>query len=175
VILPWTEVRRSVVYESYRRGIAEVVFQHPFSGETTFSIKCDPQSVAVVAVTDRGQILVTRQYRPGPGQVMYELPGGFIEKEEDVLAAARRELSEETGYGGELEHVGQCYFDAYSNGIKNCVICRDARLRTSPAPDDEEQIDVTSLSVTDFRRVLRQGGLTDVDIGYMALDALGLL
>jgi 8-oxo-dGTP pyrophosphatase MutT (NUDIX family) len=42
-----------------------------------------------------------RQYRPAIGQVHFEIPAGVVDGgDPDLLAAARRELAEETGYGG---------------------------------------------------------------------------
>jgi 8-oxo-dGTP pyrophosphatase MutT (NUDIX family) len=59
-----------------------------------------PPWVNVVAVTTADQVVLIRQYRPGLGGVHYEIPAGVVENGEDVEAAARRELAEETGYGG---------------------------------------------------------------------------
>ena len=60
-----------------------------------------PTWVNVVAVTPDGRVVLVRQYRHGLGAVHYELPAGVCEPSDpDPLAAARRELLEETGYGG---------------------------------------------------------------------------
>jgi 8-oxo-dGTP pyrophosphatase MutT (NUDIX family) len=57
--------------------------------------------VNVVALTPDDQVLLVRQYRHGLGQVHYELPAGTTDAGETSLeGAARRELLEETGYGG---------------------------------------------------------------------------
>jgi 8-oxo-dGTP pyrophosphatase MutT (NUDIX family) len=57
--------------------------------------------VNVVAVTTDDQILLIRQYRHGIGQVHFELPAGTTDPGESSLEdAAKRELLEETGYGG---------------------------------------------------------------------------
>ncbi|HZM77488.1 MAG TPA: NUDIX hydrolase [Candidatus Limnocylindrales bacterium] len=56
------------------------------------------QTVAVVAVTEANEFVMVRQFRPGPGRVLLELPGGKVNDGEDPLKAAARELREETGY-----------------------------------------------------------------------------
>lgn len=120
-------------------------------------------------------LFFTRQFRPGPDKVLYELPGGYIECGEQVLAAARRELLEETGFGADLQYVGGCHYDAYSTAMKHCVVGRNAVIVSNPAPDEEEQIDVSIVPVSDIRQFLRQGLLTDIDMGYLALDFLDLV
>ncbi|MFI5720232.1 NUDIX domain-containing protein [Nocardia sp. NPDC051750] len=55
-------------------------------------------AVAVVAVDDEGRVVLIRQYRHPLGERLLELPAGLIDiAGEDPLAAARRELAEETG------------------------------------------------------------------------------
>lgn len=55
--------------------------------------------VNVIALTDEGEVLLVRQYRHGSGEVTLEIPGGLVDAEDaDPIAAARRELVEETGY-----------------------------------------------------------------------------
>ncbi|MEK6543191.1 MAG: NUDIX hydrolase [Elusimicrobiota bacterium] len=57
-----------------------------------------PEFVAIVATTADGRIILLRQYRHGVGKVTLAVPTGCIEKHETPLAAAKRELLEETGY-----------------------------------------------------------------------------
>ncbi|GAB3341186.1 NUDIX hydrolase [Larkinella ripae] len=59
-----------------------------------------PDWINVVAVTTEGQLVLIRQYRHGLSDVHYELCAGVAESGEDPLAAAQRELLEETGFGG---------------------------------------------------------------------------
>jgi ADP-ribose diphosphatase len=55
-------------------------------------------SVAVVALTGGGDLVLARQYRHPIRQVIYDLPAGRLDPGEDPLAGAARELAEETGY-----------------------------------------------------------------------------
>jgi 8-oxo-dGTP pyrophosphatase MutT (NUDIX family) len=60
-----------------------------------------PPWANVVAVTADDQLVLVRQYRPGLAAVHYEIPAGVVDaKDASPEAAARRELAEETGYGG---------------------------------------------------------------------------
>lgn len=57
-----------------------------------------PEWVSVVALTVRGEVVVVREYRHGSATLERGLPGGAVDPGESPLAAAQRELAEETGY-----------------------------------------------------------------------------
>ena len=60
-----------------------------------------PPWVNVVALTERDEVVLIRQYRHGIGAVHFEIPAGTTDPEDASLEeAARRELQEETGYVG---------------------------------------------------------------------------
>lgn len=66
--------------------------------------------VAVVAVTDSGELLMVRQYRKAMEKELLELPAGKLEAGEDPLECAERELREETGYkAGSIELLSEFY------------------------------------------------------------------
>ena len=66
-------------------------------------------AVCVVPVTDEGEIVCVRQYRYAIGRVMTEIPAGKLDYVgEDPVAAALRELREETGADcRSLEFIGK--------------------------------------------------------------------
>ncbi len=55
-------------------------------------------SAVMMPVDEQGRILLVRQYRLPAGRSLWELPAGRVDPGESVLAAAKRELAEETGY-----------------------------------------------------------------------------
>ncbi len=59
-----------------------------------------PDWVNVIAITTEGKYVLVRQYRHGIRETRFELPAGVIEPGEDPIEGAKRELQEETGYGG---------------------------------------------------------------------------
>lgn len=63
-----------------------------------YTMVVEANGVSVVAQTTDGKIVLVRQFRTAPGAVSLDLPGGRVEKNEDPLPSAQRELQEETGY-----------------------------------------------------------------------------
>jgi 8-oxo-dGTP pyrophosphatase MutT (NUDIX family) len=57
-----------------------------------------PQGVAIFAVTEQQRVLLVEQWRPPLGKFVIELPAGLVASSEDPICAAKRELTEETGY-----------------------------------------------------------------------------
>jgi ADP-ribose pyrophosphatase len=55
-------------------------------------------SAVIMPVDDRGRILLVKQYRLPARRYMWELPAGRVDEGETPLKAAKRELTEETGY-----------------------------------------------------------------------------
>ncbi len=66
--------------------------------------------VNVIPITPQGEIVLINQYRAGSDSITLEIPGGVMDRENDPLKTARRELEEETGYiNGQYELLGTSY------------------------------------------------------------------
>lgn len=84
-----------------------VARQPPLWDSPHYSIRTQDY-VCVIALTRSGQIILVKQYRPAVGTSCLEFPSGHVEKGEKPVAAAERELREETGYKVErLQFLGQ--------------------------------------------------------------------
>lgn len=59
-----------------------------------------PDWINVIAITKEGLLVMEDQYRHALGQTHFELVAGVVDPGESPLEAAKRELYEETGYGG---------------------------------------------------------------------------
>jgi len=71
-------------------------------GHITVREVAGPKDGVVIAAEDEGRILMVKQFRYPVQDVLYELPAGKLDKDnEDILSAAKRELEEETGYTAE--------------------------------------------------------------------------
>lgn len=97
------------VTEAYR-GLSTVRLERvrtPEGGEVEREVVVHHDAVAVVPLTDDGQVLLLRQYRQSVRRYLLELPAGKLDVEgESPQDAAQRELVEEIGMrAGVLEHL----------------------------------------------------------------------
>ena len=168
----WRRLREEVVYDRFRRIVSRT-FALPDGSTAEFEVVELFDSAAVLALTPAQEVVLVREYRPGPEEVLLELPGGVVELDQAPIDAARAELLEETGYEGDLVEAGSLLKDAYATNTKHVFAATGCRRVTEP--ETPQFTDPVLMRLADFRSHLRRGRLTDVDAAYRALDHLGLL
>ena len=101
-------------------------------------------AVAVLPLTDEGEVVLERQYRYPFGEVLVEIPAGKLESpEEDPRKAALRELAEETGAdAAELVYLGDYYASpAILDERIRLYLARGLTFR-APHTDEDEFLEV---------------------------------
>jgi ADP-ribose pyrophosphatase len=88
----------NMVYRGKVFGVRHDYVIEPNGIKATRDVITHGGSVVLLPVLPDGRILMVRQYRYSIGDYLLELVAGRMEKGEKPLAAARRELAEETGY-----------------------------------------------------------------------------
>jgi ADP-ribose pyrophosphatase len=126
--------------------------------------------VNVVPVTRDGRAVMVNQYRFGIGATTLETPGGMIDAGEDSLMAARRELLEETGYGGGHWHyLGAVEPNpAVHDNVCHHWLADGVECLAEPTPGDGEAIGVELCTLEDLQQAVADGRLRHV----LALSAL---
>jgi ADP-ribose pyrophosphatase len=174
MINTWKKIKEEEFKAGFRR-LVKKTFELP-NGETNdFDIYNVKKTVAILAITKDQKVILTKQFRPGPEKILLELPGGFVEDNEETAAAAERELLEETGYQGKIQLAGTNYQSAYSNLTKYSYIATDCVKVAEQKLDDTEFIEIVEMPLAEFREHVKSGQMTDIECAYLALDFLKLL
>ena len=97
-IKPWQVLESSTEFSSRWLRVRKDIVRTNRGNITEYYVVDRFDYVLIVALTADSQVLTVRQYKHGAGQVIRELPAGYIEDGEDPVVSAQRELREETGY-----------------------------------------------------------------------------
>lgn len=174
MINPWKKIKEEEFKAGFRKLIKKT-FELPNGEVTDFDIKKEGPAVCILAMTPEQNVILTKQFRPGPEKILLEMPGGHVENKEQAESAAARELLEETGFQGKLQFVGESLDCAYSTMIRYNFVATDCVKIKEQQLDATEFIEVVEMPIQEFREYIKTGQTTDVESAYLALDFLKLL
>jgi ADP-ribose pyrophosphatase len=118
-----------------------------------------PDAAIIFPLTADREVVLVSQYRPPLETMELGLPAGLVEAGERPEAAARRELSEETGYtGSEWAPLGAV---ASSPSLKDnwayLFLARSVEETTTPDPDEHELVEVIRVPVKELLDLVHSG------------------
>ncbi len=133
-------------------------------------------AVLIVPMLDADTVLLIREYAAGMHRYELGLPKGKIEKDEDILVAANREIQEEVGYASrKLVHVSSLTLaPGYLGHTTHVILATD--LYASPAQGDEpEEIEVVPWSMRELDALMLRDDFSEarsIAALYMIRDRL---
>ncbi|MDX5421887.1 MAG: NUDIX hydrolase [Hymenobacteraceae bacterium] len=176
----WKTLKSYIVFEhkwyTLRRDHVELPGGHVMDD---YFVSVRPDVVLTFPVTEDGHVLFVRQYKHAAGDIFIELPGGVIDEHEtDPLAAAKRELLEETGYtSDEVEPLLQ----VIDNPTKDTnrvyyFLVRNVREVAAQDLDESENIEVLKVPLDEVEQMILNGEINvagSVALCLLALRKLG--
>jgi 8-oxo-dGTP pyrophosphatase MutT (NUDIX family) len=97
------------------------------------------RAAAIALLNEQDRVLLVWRHRFVPDRWGWELPGGLVDADEDLVDAACRELEEETGYrAGRVEHLVSFQPMAGTVDSEHAVFVGHEPQRVSEATDENE-------------------------------------
>jgi len=119
-------------------------------------------AVALVPITDKGHVVLVRQWRTPAQAALLEIPAGTREHDEDPDLCARRELGEEVNFSAaRLTKLCEMYMaPGYSTELIHLYLAQEL----SPMqghPDDDEFLDIVTLPLSEAIDKIAAGEICD--------------
>ncbi|NMG27493.1 NUDIX domain-containing protein [Aromatoleum evansii] len=171
-----SELESSPVYDGVLLKVRRDRVSLPDGSESVREYITHPGAVVVVAVLPDGRLVFERQFRYPLRRAFLELPAGKIDAGEELLACARRELREETGYeAAAWQYLGVMHpCIGYSDERIEMFLARDLT-HVGDALDDGEFLEILTFTVDEAVRAVMEGVITDAKTITALFRALPLL
>ena len=164
MIEPWPSIETTLQgdYEVFK--VRRDVRRSPRTGRNhPFHLIEAPDWVNIVPITPDGQLVMVEQYRHGSERVTLEIPGGVMDPSDiSPLAAARREMIEETGYDSEyIEYLGVVAPNpAIQTNQCFSFLARDVHAAELPSLDHAEDIAVRLIGPDQVPALIAEGAVS---------------
>jgi len=121
-----------------------------------------PGGVGVVALDDEKNIYLVKQYRVPYDDILLEIPAGKLDKGEEPLSAAKRELSEETGLTtDDIKYIGDFYPTVgFCDEILRMFIATGLK-QGNTNPDEDEFVTVVKIPFSEAVDLVVNGKIKD--------------
>ena len=169
--MSWKKLSSRVVFDNAWMQVREDHVINPGGGENQYGyVHFKSRAVAILPLADNGDTWLVGQQRYTLGEYSWELPMGGAPFDETPLAAAERELREETGLAAarwtELLrlHTSNSITDEF--GI---VFLAEDLVEGEPDFDETEDLSIRRLPLAEAIAMVEAGEITD------AISVAGLL
>ncbi|MCL5124096.1 MAG: NUDIX hydrolase [Deltaproteobacteria bacterium] len=124
-----------------------------------FQILKSPDWVAVVALTEKKEVILVNQFRHGTRELSLELPGGLVKEGQSPIKSASEELMEETGFvAPSLKLVGWTHpLPALFNNKFYVYMAENAVYTGELNPDETEELETVLAPLKELKNFIREG------------------
>jgi ADP-ribose pyrophosphatase len=156
-------IEKQVIYDGKK---VRLEVHHLESEETgrrhTREVVAHPGAVVILPLLRDDTILLIRTFRYAVGQYLLELPAGTLEKNENPMNAAGRELLEETGYlAGRVQPIGNFYTSPGILSEKMYAFAAYDLQKREQALEEGEDIEVMTVPFTEAVGMIKSGQIVD--------------
>jgi len=150
------------IYEGRAVNVRVDAIQKADGKRTTREVVEHADCVAVVALDERDNILMVRQFRHPAGKFLLEVPAGGIDPGEETVECVRRELQEEIGcFPNRIEKLGGFYATpGYGTEYLHCFLATDL-VPSRLVAEDTEDIELVRVPMVEIPRLIHSGEICD--------------
>lgn len=121
-----------------------------------------PGSVAIVPITNEGEIILVKQYRKAVEKELLEIPAGKLEIGEEPKETAIRELKEETGFSSDkIEYITEFYTSPGFSDEKMYLFLATQLSEGVAEPEKDEYIEIIKLDLETLIDKVMKGEVVD--------------
>lgn len=160
-------------YKTVFRGIifeikqAKAIF--PSGQVKIFEQAVRPPSVTILAIDKKGKLLLTREYRSKYKRYLWRLPAGRVDRKENQLKAAQRELREETGFRASKMKLFHLTDMGQSLDWKRYTYLATGLTSAPLKGDEDEDITVVPTSILKAFKMVLEGKIENEAMSYLIL------
>ena len=155
-------VSSKLIYSGRAIRLRVDTVQTPDGQQKTREIVEHADCIAVIAIDDKDNVLLVRQFRKAAEKELLEIPAGGIDAGEDPDAAVRREMREETGYlPKKVERIGGFYS---APGYCTEFLCLYLATDLVPSPlsaEDTTEIKLVRVPIAEISGLIQSGKIRD--------------
>lgn len=166
---PWQTEQQRVAFQN--RWVTVTLDQVRLPTDRTYEytrVDVNGVGVAVIGFNRDGEVLLEREYRHGVGQVIWQVPGGLANRNEDLVAAGLRELLEETGYAPaqvtptSVRYLGMVWDNPGLGATESHLVAAWDLVETdAPRRDPAEFVTLHWVSVAWLKAAIRRGEIQE--------------
>ncbi|WP_075937132.1 NUDIX domain-containing protein [Halosegnis longus] len=170
--LAWETTDSRIDYDCPGFEVREDTVTFPDDSTGQYHSVTEPDAVVILPFTPDGDVVAIEEWRQAVGRVNLGLPAGGLEPDDDdLVAAARRELREETGY--EADRLDPVATVEPANGLLDAThhhfVAYDCEPTTDQSLDENESIRVTE---RDFETLHQRAVAGELRDGRAAVSVL---
>lgn len=134
----------------------------PDGRRAVFEMVRHPGGAAILPLLEDGRVLLIRQFRPAGGGMVWEIPAGRLEPDEEPEACVRREIQEELGYrAGKVEKLGEMLTAVgFCDEVVHLYLGTDLE-PVERALEPDEYIEVVDMPLAEALEMVERGEIPD--------------
>lgn len=164
MIKKWKQLSSKLIFEHPRIKLFEDQVELPDGEQSSYLHFGSGYGAASVVVIKENKILLQKEYSYPTNEIMWQLPGGGINQNEDPILGAERELAEEVGLKGNLEFVGSYYSNNRRSSAKMHLFVATDTTEVPTNHDPEEFFEHEWLTLSQIDKMVSSGEIQNVHL-----------